>query len=156
MNHASASHRRTTGHRDLTPPWVRALVAGPLLGLLVSVPVARAQDDTDLGTLLYSASERAAITRTRSTPNAPEARPEVTVMSVNGIVHRKNGHSTVWINGQPVREGMRVTPDRRLVIARDRVTIGGKALRVGETMDLAENIKADVVRQGAVSVKTMR
>ncbi|MBU3739042.1 MAG: hypothetical protein FGM55_08830 [Rhodoferax sp.] len=106
--------------------------------------------------MLYSASERAVITRTRSTPNAPEAKPEVTMMSVNGIVHRKNGHSTVWINGQPVREGMRVAPDRRLVITRDRVTISGKALRVGETMDLTENIKADVVRPGAVSVKTMR
>ena len=106
--------------------------------------------------MLYSASERAAITRTRSTPNAPETKPEVTVRSGNGIVHRQNGHSTVWINGQPVREGMRVAPDRRLLIARDRVTISGKALRVGETMDLTENIKADVVRQGAVSVKTVR
>lgn len=102
-----------------------------------------------LGTLFYSAAERAAIVSARQDePDAPASPSQITV---NGIVKRQGGPSTAWINGRAVVEGQPVPPATRLGVTQRGVTLDGTAVRVGESLDLSTRERSDIVAPGAVS-----
>lgn len=122
---------------------------------------AASQSEAPLGTLFYTAAERNAIVRARQGQGNIGATPEATAatvpinpfMTINGVVKRKSGNSTVWINGQAVQEGQSMTPVTRLTPTDRGVTLDGKPVSVGETLDLTTHERSDIVAPGAVTIK---
>lgn len=104
-----------------------------------------------LGTLFYSAAERAAIVRARQDePDAPASSSQITV---NGVVKRHSGPSTAWVNGRAVVEGQPLPPATRLGVTARGVTLDGTAVRVGESLDLSTRERSDIVAPGAVTTR---
>ena len=102
-----------------------------------------------LGTLFYSAAERAAIVSARQDePDAPASPSQITV---NGVVKRQGGPSTAWINGRAVVEGQPAPPATRLGVTERGVTLDGTAVRVGESLDLSTRERTDIVVPGAIT-----
>ena len=95
----------------------RTFVVAAVAGALAVLPLsAGAEDGALLGRLFSASSERKALDTTRDRLNNPEpieivdvdpviedapeeAIEEAPTLTVNGIVRRANGRSTVWING---------------------------------------------------------
>ena len=78
-----------------------------LLGLLALAVLgpARAADSKELGRLFFTPEKRATLDRQR-TLNIQEAQTlQGTIMSLDGVVYRSSGKSTVWINQQAQAEG---------------------------------------------------
>ena len=107
--------------------------------------------DARLGTLFYTPAERDALVRARQ--GQPDSPLHVSRVAVNGLVKRVAGHSTAWINGQAVVEGQSVPLAGRVGVGRTSVSVAGKSLRVGESLDLMTQERGDVVVPGAVTVK---
>ena len=59
---------------------------------------------TMLGRLFFTPQQRVQLEHDRTMKTAPAAAP-LSVLSVNGIVQRKGGARTVWINGVPQNVG---------------------------------------------------
>jgi len=59
----------------------------------------------DIGTLFYSADERARLDRQRrgESPGSDRAQPLPGAREVTGFVKRSDGRATVWIDGLPVQ-----------------------------------------------------
>ncbi len=75
-----------------------------LLGLAVLAP-ARAADAQELGRLFFTPERRATLDRQRAF-NIQEARTlQGNSMSLDGVVYRSSGKSTVWINRQAQPDG---------------------------------------------------
>lgn len=78
------------------------LMAG-LLSLALIAP-AWAADTAELGRLFFTPERRAALERQRAS-NIQEAQSlQGSSMSLDGVVYRSGGKSTVWINRQPQTE----------------------------------------------------
>ena len=119
-----------------------------LVDSVVAAQVSLSADDR-LGTLFYSAAERAAIVRARQDePDAPASSSQITV---NGVVKRHGGPSTAWVNGRAVVEGQPVPPATRLGVTARGVTLDGAAVRVGESLDMSTRERSDIVAPGAVT-----
>lgn len=97
-----------------------------------------------LGRLFFSPGQRSALDagRTTSTPQgvrAPAARGPRTV-TLNGVVTRSDGESTVWVNGQALDgnpiSGVTATPGKDPASARVRLDGTGKTvnIRVGQSV----------------------
>ncbi len=78
-----------------------------------------------LGTLFYSQDERA---------QQLEQNGGTHIYTLDGIVRRGAGESVVWINGRAVTQTDPAFP--ALIISRDHVLLGGKQIRVGESLDI--------------------
>jgi hypothetical protein len=89
------------------------ILAAALLGLLVGTGGARAQQP--LGRLFFTPEERARLDASRKEALANAARPKAAspaegqrpapsarVLTLDGIVQRSDGETTVWVNGKPV------------------------------------------------------
>lgn len=80
---------------------------GPgLLGLVTLIP-AHAADTPELGRLFFTPDRRATLERQR-TQNVQEVEAQTlkgTTMSLDGVVYRPGGKSTVWINQQAQSQG---------------------------------------------------
>ncbi len=140
----------------------RALLA--CLVLLGPLPL-QAQE---LGRLFLTAEQRAALDARRKAriPDKPAAAPvvESPTTSVDGLVRRQGGRSTVWINRQPNAEG--VQPDGARVLpgragAPDvSITVGeGERqfqLKPGQKLDRGTGEVTDVLGDGAVKVGPAR
>lgn len=120
-------------------------------GVAVAVPGQATSVDEGLGTLFYSAAERAAIVEARR--GEADAPVLSTRMTVNGVVRRERVNSTAWVNGQPVVDGHTLPLAGRVHVQRDGVTIDGKPLRVGESLDVITQTRGDVVAPGVVTRK---
>ena len=128
-----------------------------LLTLVLALPAAvQAQS---LGRLFLTPEQRAALDLRRAS-RVPDKPAAVVVESptarIDGQVVRSSGRSTVWVNGQAVREGgqaegLRVAPASRTA---DSVTlaIGEGArrveLKVGESMNRDTGEVRDMLGQG--------
>ncbi len=128
---------------------VKVLV-GPALLLLLG-GAARAEDN--LGRLFFTPTQRAELDRERvaaatnaSRPAAVQAQPKAKapppkMMTLNGIVRRSDGETTVWMNGKPLHERFGDAEINAGSIAREGVGINlpasGKQVRlkVGQTVD---------------------
>lgn len=128
----------------------------PLLAALLATATARAEP---LGRLFFTPERRAALERQRDL-NIQETQPiQSPTVSLDGVVTRSSGRTTVWLNGRPQNEdakgsGVRVSvspkdPDRAIVIPDDD---GPASLKVGQSIDRATGEKSDVIDGGTVSV----
>ena len=76
-------------------------------------------------------------------------------VSLKGLVRRGTGKGTSWINGQTVPEGQAIPPAGVPIISSRQVTIDGKSLRVGETLDVENGAKSDFI-PGNATVKRQK
>jgi len=145
---------------------MRPLAAALLLcSALLASGSAGAQE---LGRLFFTPEQRAALDARRKArvPDKPAAVPQVEspVTRVDGAVRRAGGHSTVWVNGQPIPEGPQ--PDAARIAPSEpgaaRVTIpAGEGaqrydLRVGESVDRGSGEVRDVIGEGEVRIGPRR
>ncbi|GDX58087.1 hypothetical protein LBMAG30_22500 [Comamonadaceae bacterium] len=127
---------------------LRCAVLGALL--LASLDAtAQAQPADALGTLFFSGAERRAIVQARTSPSEQPAAP--TLLSLSGMVVRKGGKSTVWINGQALAEGAAPVPGASMAVAPRHITVNKLVLRPGETLDLTNRQSIDLLTPGSVT-----
>ncbi len=100
-----------------------------------------------IGTLFYSPTERAALVAARS------GIAQTAIYTVTGITYRGAGKSVAWINGRAVNEVPQDAAIPTLVIARDHVLIEGKAIKVGESLDIISGQRVLRLPENAVQVK---
>ena len=117
----------------------------------------------ELGRLFFTPEQRAALDARRKAriPDKPTAVVvESPVTRLDGLVSRGGGKSTVWVNGEPVPEGLqpdglRVRP-RRTDSGRVTVDIGETDnqvdLKIGQSFDRATGEVRDSLDGGEVSV----
>jgi hypothetical protein len=129
------------------------------IAMLVSPPVI----GDDLGRLFFTPEQRAALDARRKAriPDKPAAVVvESPVTRLDGIVSRGGGKSTVWVNGEPVPEGvnpegLRVRP-RRTDSGRVTVEIGQTDnqvdMKIGQSFDRATGEVRDSLEGGEVTV----
>jgi len=143
--------------------------AGALLavGLLMAAVLGQAAEPphaVSFGRLFFSPQERADMDRKRFAPapaprvEAPVAEalappvppPSREVIKLEGYVQRSSGHSTLWVNGVPENDHLKLTPDGVQVDAGERRAIG---MRVGDSYEIHSGTRQGVLSSGNVSVK---
>lgn len=126
----------------------RRFAAMPVLLLVLATP-ARSEDA--LGRLFFTPAQRAQLDRERaaaatlaSRPVAQQALPKAPppkIMTLNGVVRRNDGQTTVWVNNRPIHERFGDAEISAGSIGREGVGItlptSGRQvrLRVGQTVD---------------------
>ena len=117
----------------------------------------------DLGRLFFTPEQRAALDARRKAriPDKPAAVvAESPVTRLDGFVSRGAGKSTVWVNGEPVPEGvnpegLRVRP-RRSDSGRVTVEIGESEsqvdLKIGQSFDRSTGEVKDSLNGGEIKV----
>lgn len=137
----------------MTPAGVR------LAAVAAMVAAAQVMAAEPLGKLFFTPEQRAVLERQRQL-NLPETRTldEATV-SLDGVVTRSSGRSTVWVNGRPQNENTRDTGVTAAVSPRNPaqavVTPGedpAASLKVGESINRATRERTDVLGNGQISV----
>lgn len=137
--------RRCTG-----PTVLAAMLAGSVFAS--ETPV---EPGERLNTLVYSPAERLAITRARQVQGLAQAEsvPISNEMTLNGVVKRKGGNSTAWVNGQAIKDGQPAPPVHRVTTTERGVILDGTPVRVGEALDLSTLERTDIVAPGAVTIR---
>ena len=116
------------------------------LALIAGLAVMPAASAADLGKLFFTPQQRADLDRRRQT-NAVEAAPVVESSStVNGLVTRSGGKSTLWVNGVPQDDGYRARGSSRVVLADQPGEI-----KVGQTVDRTRGEIRDPLQGGRVT-----
>lgn len=113
-----------------------------------------------LGRLFFTPERRAALERQRQL-NIQEIRPlEGSTVSLDGIVTRSSGRSTVWINQRPQNEsetGSGVTATVSPANPSQATVAPGEepaaSLRVGESINRATREKGSALGEGRIVVK---
>lgn len=118
----------------------------------------------ELGRLFFTPEQRAALDARRKArvPDKPAAPViESPTTRVNGAVIRRDGKSTVWVDGEMIPEGAQ--PAGARVVQRGAAsgsvsipTVEGapqRSLRVGETLDRTSGEVHDVIGDGEVRVE---
>lgn len=106
--------------------------------------------ETEMGMLFYSPAERAAIERARSGSGAVVEEAAPSALQLSGLVRRGGGKSTAWINNRPWPEGPLNVARHAATVGAGGVSVDGRPLRVGETLDLTTGQRSDVVAAEAV------
>jgi hypothetical protein len=116
-----------------------------------------------LGRLFFSPEQRAALDERRKArlPDKPAALPPSPTTRVDGYVRRSSGKSTVWIDGQPVREGPQpegISVRGAADPSRVTLTVTGESrrsvqMRVGETLDRGSGAVKDVIGNGNIRIE---
>jgi hypothetical protein len=137
--------------------------AAALVALLLALLPAGGAAAQELKRLFFTPEQRAALDERRKArlpdkPSAPAAESPTT--RVDGYVKRSSGRSTVWLNGEPLVEGVQPEglrlrrggdPSRVTVIVdEDRVRAD---VRVGQTLDRSSGAIKDVIGDGQVRVE---
>lgn len=104
--------------------------------------------EASLGTLLFSPTERAAITAAREGKTTTTETPSG--LHLSGIVKRAKGKGTVWMNQRPVAEGEPIPPVSAPHLTTDGITVDGKPVRVGQTLDLLTGERHDLLAPGSL------
>lgn len=139
----------------------RLAIASLLFASLVSAPV----NAQELGRLFFSPEQRNALDARRKAriPDRPvEAIVEAPVTRIDGIVSRRAGQTTVWVNGAPVAEGNQPEGMRIQTRANDSSRVrmeqlGSEShvdLKIGQSFDSATGEVKDVMRGGEVKINT--
>jgi len=133
-----------------------------LIGVAMLVPTSLPAQE--LGRLFLTAEQRAALDARRKAriPDKPAAVPvvESPTTTVDGLVRRQGGRSTVWVNGMPNPEGAqpdgaRVLPGRGN-LPNVSITVGESErqfqLKPGQKLDRGTGEVTDVLGDGSVKV----
>lgn len=120
----------------------------------------------ELGRLFLTPEQRSALDARRKAriPDKPAASPvvETPTTTVDGLVRRQGGRSTVWINGHPSPEGVQsdgiqIAPGRK---GGTSVSVGeGERrfeLKPGQKLDRGTGEVMDVVGDGSVRIGASR
>lgn len=136
----------------------RAAATLVLLGLLPAAP-AGAQE---LGRLFFTPEQRETLDARRKArlPDKPAAVAISPTTRVDGYVKRSHGKSTIWLDGQPIADGVRAEGVRvRRGTDPTRVSIGvgdvgaSVSVRVGQTVDRATGQIKDPLGGGQVRIE---
>ncbi len=130
-----------------------------LLGLTLLAP-ACAADVTELGRLFFTPERRAALERQRAFNIQETATLQGSNMSLDGVVYRSGGKTTVWINqkaqseGESSRTGVNAvvsprTPGSALLAPGEETPA---QLKVGETINRATGERNTRLGGGGVAV----
>ena len=129
-----------------------APAATPLQAM--TAPGAAATDSPGLGRFFFTPAQRAALDEARRRPSAavaataekPPLPPAPEYVTLNGVVRRSDGTTTVWLNNKPVRgreseEGLQIAPATRSALPGNvtvRVPQTGRVvnLKVGQQVDV--------------------
>lgn len=84
---------------------------------------------------------------------ADAAQPTSNILGVTGLVRRQGGHSTMWLNGQPVPEGNTTAQGHTPRSTANGIVLNGTGLRVGESLDLSTGQRSDVLAPGSVTLQ---
>jgi hypothetical protein len=137
----------------------RAAIIALLLALLPTGPAAA----QELKRLFFTPEQRAALDERRKArlpdrPSAPVAESPVT--RVDGYVKRSAGRSTVWLNGEPIIDGVQPEglqlrrgrdPSRvTVIVGDDRMRVD---LRIGQSVDRSSGEVKDVIGDGRVRIE---
>jgi hypothetical protein len=131
-----------------------------LIASFVLVPNAGAEN---LGRLFFTPEQRGALDARRKAriPDKPTAVAiESPVTRIDGVVSRRGGKSTTWVNGEAVPEGtqpegLRVLPKRRdsgRVIVNVGETQAEVDLKIGQSFDRGTGEVRDTLNGGDVRV----
>ena len=128
------------------------LVCGPL--------VAAGGEDEPIGRLFFTPERRAAMDRQRQY-NVQQTRVmEGASVTVDGVVQRSSGKSTVWINGVPHYDHQAASDVQPQIDAHDPSRVVLKpgdepraSLRVGETLNRTTREKQDPLDGGQITVR---
>ena len=127
------------------------------LCLIALLLIPNASVSQELGRLFFTSEQRAALDARRKArvPDAPAAVVTASpITKLDGYVKRSGGPSTVWVNGEPLPEGVGESPriGPRVSIS---VGEGGRraALRPGESIDRGTGEVRDVIGDGEIRVR---
>jgi len=119
------------------PNILQRFAIGTMLSLSLCVSsIALAAPDDNLGRLFRTPQRRAQLDemRQRKIPIITEQRSES--LTLQGIVRRSSGRSTVWLNGQTHQDSKAIAPTNS---AEAKIPLGNgksKVLKVGERLEL--------------------
>lgn len=135
----------------------RIRLAASLAVLTLAATATRAADP--IGRLFFTPERRAVLERQRQSNIQETQTLEGATMSLDGVVVRSGGKSTVWINGRPQTESEATTGVQAAVVAgepgRARLVAGEEEvteLRVGETINRATRELKDGIEGGHIQV----
>lgn len=131
--------------------------------LLASLPL-HAADTTEIGRLFFTPEKRALLEHQRLTNTRQTQSLEGATLSLDGVVQRSSGKSTVWINGHPQHEhdAARTGVEVRLSAndpGQAQLAPGNEAptrLKVGESVNRATGEHIDRLGGGAVKTPSRR
>jgi hypothetical protein len=113
-----------------------------------------------LGRLFLTPERRAILERQRQLNIQEVQAIEGSTVSLDGVVTRSSGHSTVWVNQRPQHENTLGTGVATVVSpgnpGRVNVAPGDEApasLKVGETINRGTGEKTDAIGNGRITVK---
>jgi hypothetical protein len=142
--------------RAVPPRLTFALIA---LGLLAA-DLARAEP---LGRLFLTPERRAILERQRQLNIQEVQTIEGSTVTVDGVVSRSSGRTTVWVNQRPQNENdvgtgvtaivSRSTPGRVVLTPGDE---SPTSLKVGETINRGTGEKTDAIGDGRITVSPPR
>jgi len=104
---------------------------------LLAPGLTHAAADDDLGRLFRTPERRAQLDemRRRNIPIVSQSQTVMNSIALQGIVRRSSGHTTLWINGQPVQDSSIRVHDNSV-----RVPLGNgqtHSLKVGERLEFS-------------------
>lgn len=134
-----------------------------MLLLTLAACAAQAAPPQSLGRLFLSPERRDALERQRQL-NIEEVKTiEGSTLSLDGVVTRSSGRSTIWINGQAQHENARDTgvsiqpsgksPGQAVILPADDAP---ESLRVGETINRGTREVTDPLGGGRITVTPKR
>jgi hypothetical protein len=137
----------------------RRLIFRCIFSVGIILIAANAAQAEPLGRLFMTPEYRAALERQRQL-DIRDAQPFAdTNVTVNGVVRRSSGHTTIWINQRPQHETMpdtgiaaRVAPANpgQVTVAQGKTSA---TLRVGESINLDTREKTSALGDGRITVK---
>jgi len=138
-----------------------------LIAALVGAAAATGASAQELGRLFFTPEQRAALDARRKArvPDKPAATPQVEspVTRINGVVQRRGGKSTVWVNGEAIPDSARAEAQgmaRPAGSGRVSVPLGdgssGLDMRVGESLNRGTGEVSDVIGNGEIKVEPRR
>ena len=145
--------------RALLIAWAAASALLPCMATAQSDPTA-----PELGRLFYSPERRAQLDRQRLLNIRQTQAIEGSLLTLDGVVKRSSGKSTVWINHRPqtesdsTRTGIAAVPNAKNP-ANVRLTPGedtGVDLRVGEAINRGTGERSDRLGGGTIVVPARR
>jgi hypothetical protein len=128
-----------------------------VLALVAVLGTAPAFAAEPLGRLFFAPERRAQLDRQRQTNVREVQVVQGETLSLNGIVRREDGRSTVWINGVP-QAGAGAGAISATIVDRARATLAAGedapvSLKVGESVNRGTREKADGLHGGSVRVR---